>query len=83
MTIMHSRKRLSLVYAGKSMSFKLVLMLAVCSWAGAAVSFGADSLIVINELMASNRGCVNAHTAKAQRRCGLMSISQSNFWKYT
>jgi len=54
MTIMYSAKKQSLVHAAKSMSFKLVLVLAVCSWVGAAVAFGADSPVVINEFMASN-----------------------------
>ena len=54
MTIMHARKKPSRLHAGKSRSFKLVLVLAVCSWAGAAASSGADSPVAINELMASN-----------------------------
>ena len=54
MTITQSGRPFSLVHIRKSMSFKLVTLLAVCIWASTAVSSGADSLIVLNELMASN-----------------------------
>ena len=54
MTIMYLAKKQSPVHAAKSMSFKLVLILVVCSWVGAAVASGADSPVVINEFIASN-----------------------------
>ncbi len=54
MTIMHLKKKLSLAHAEKPGLLTLVFVLTVCSWVGTAVSSGADSSVVINELMASN-----------------------------
>ena len=54
MTIMHLKKKLSLARAENLKLLALVFVLTVCNWVGTAVSSGADSLVVINEFMASN-----------------------------
>jgi len=54
MTHIPSRKESCLIHLGQSISFRLVFLLVTCSWVGASLSFGADSLVAINELMASN-----------------------------
>ena len=54
MTVMHQRKKTGLFHLGTSVSFTLIFIITAWFCVGGTVSFGADSVVVINELMASN-----------------------------
>ena len=54
MTTMDLRAEPSRYHTRRSVLITLVLLLAAGAWADAAVSFGAESPVVLNELMASN-----------------------------
>ncbi len=54
MTTTHLREAPKRDYTRQSILFKLLLVAAASIWVGEAVSIGAESTVVLNELMASN-----------------------------